>query len=93
MSVILGLINAGWDLVPLFCILPLVTDHMHFSLYFGVHWTLLGIRGIAGPLFGAFIYDTGAFSLPTLFMAIAGLTALGGLLLFPFARWKRKEST
>jgi hypothetical protein len=85
MGIMGGLAYAGWDLVPLFCIIPL-TDPANFSFYFGLHTTLLGVRGVAGPLIGALVYNTGAFSLSVLFLLIAGLTVIGGLLLFPFAR-------
>jgi hypothetical protein len=65
MGVLLGLANAGWDLVTLFCLIPL-TDPANFSLYFGLHTTLLGVRGIAGPFIGAFLFNAGVFTLPAL---------------------------
>ncbi len=85
MGMFLGLANAGWDLIPLFCIIPLA-DSANFSLYFGLSITLLGVRGIAGPFVGALLYDTGAFSLPVLFLLVAGLTMAGAVLLVLFAR-------
>ncbi len=85
MGIFLGLANAGWDLVPLFCLIPLA-DPSNFSLYFGFSTTLVGVRGITGPFIGALLYDTGAFSLPVLFLLVAGLTAAGAVLLVLFAR-------
>ncbi len=85
MGVFLGLANAGWDLIPLFCLIPLA-DPANFSLYFGLHMTLIGVRGIAGPFIGALLFDTGAFSLPVLILLVAGLTAAGAVLLVLFAR-------
>jgi hypothetical protein len=85
MSVVTGLTNAGWDLIPLFCIIPLA-DPANFSLYFGVHTTLLGIRGLAGPWIGALIYGSGALTLVRIFLLIFALTLAGAVLLIPFTR-------
>jgi MFS family permease len=89
-GVIGGITNAGWDLVPLFCILELA-DPSNFSLYFGVHTTLLGVRGIIGPAIGTLLYTAG---MPTahVFWLVAALTAFGGLLMIPFMRALRRRS-
>jgi MFS family permease len=90
MAALLGLANAGWDLVTLFCLIPL-TDTANFSLYFGLHTTLLGVRGIAGPFLGAFLYNSHTFTLSAIFLFVAGLTAAGAVFLLFFARGLEKR--
>ncbi len=85
MSILSGLANAGWDLVPLFCMIA-VTDAGSFSLYFGVHTTLFGIRGLVGPSLGTLLYSRGTLSLPAIFGLIAGVIAIGAVLMGLFAR-------
>jgi hypothetical protein len=85
MSILSGLANAGWDLVPLFCMISLA-DASHFSLYFGFHTTMFGIRGIVGPSLGALLYTRSTLSLPWIFGLISGVIAVGGILMVVFAR-------
>jgi len=85
MSILSGLANAGWDLVPLFCMIAL-SDASSFSLAIGLHWTLFGIRGLAGPSIGTFLYSTGALSLNGIFWLIAALLAFGAGMMMLFAR-------
>jgi MFS family permease len=85
MSIFSGLANAGWDLVPLFCMIAL-SDASSFSLAVGLHWTLFGIRGLAGPSIGTFLYSSGALSLNGIFWLIAALLAFGSVAMLVFAR-------
>ena len=84
-SAFLGLINAGWDLAPLFCIITLA-DPENFALYFGFHTTLVGIRGVAGPAIGTILFSTGAMSAPAIFWMVSAFTAAGGIALMRFSR-------
>jgi len=85
MSIFSGLANAGWDLVPLFCMIAL-TDASSFSLAIGLHWTLFGIRGLAGPTIGTWLYASGALSLNGIFWLIAALLGAGSCMMMFFAR-------
>jgi hypothetical protein len=85
MAILSGIANAGWDLVPLFCMIAL-TDASSFSLAIGLHWTLFGIRGVAGPTIGTWLYSTGALSLNGIFWLIAALLAFGSGMMVLFAR-------
>lgn len=85
MSILSGLANAGWDLVPLFCMLA-VADGVNFSLYIGVHTTIFGIRGLIGPSIGTLVYARGVLPLEGIFYLIAGMIAIGGALMLFFAR-------
>jgi hypothetical protein len=85
MSILSGLANAGWDLVPLFCMISL-SDASSFSLAIGLHWTLFGIRGMAGPSIGTFLYSSGILSLNGMFWLIAALLAVGACSMMLFAR-------
>jgi hypothetical protein len=84
-SAFLGLINAGWDLAPLFCIIALAEPE-NFALYFGFHTTLVGIRGVAGPAIGTLLFSTGAMSAPAIFWMVSAFTAAGGIALAWFSR-------
>ena len=53
-----GMGNAGWDLVPVFSIMLFVGKE-RMSLYFGFFNTLVGVRGIIGPLLGSWMYGAG----------------------------------
>jgi len=85
MSILTGIANAGWDLVPLFCMIA-VADAESFSLSFGIHTTLFGIRGLVGPSIGTLLYSRGVLSLPGIFGLIAGVIGLGAVLMALFAR-------
>jgi len=84
MSILSGLSNAGWDLVPLFCLLDL-SDARSFTLAVGMHYTLFGIRGTVGPTLGTLLYSSGV-PLSTLFLGIAAVIAVGGVLMLWFGR-------
>lgn len=89
-SIFLGLTNAGWDLAPLFCVIA-IADPENFSLYFGFHTTLIGIRGVAGPAIGTLLFSTGAMSASAIFWMIAAFTAAGGIALAWFSRRLRNN--
>ncbi|HET6450476.1 MAG TPA: MFS transporter [Spirochaetia bacterium] len=91
MSVFSGICNAGWDLVPLFCMIEL-TDPAAFSLAFGVHTTLFGIRGVIGPALGTYLYATGLVSLPAIFWLIAAVLGAGAVMMAVFSRGRRAGS-
>lgn len=84
MSILSGLSNAGWDLVPLFCILDL-SDARSFTLAFGLHTTLFGIRGTIGPTLGTLLYSAGV-PLHVIFLGIAAVIAIGGVMMLWFGR-------
>jgi hypothetical protein len=84
MGVLSGIVNAGWDLVPIFCIIALA-DRSNFSLYIGVNTTFFGIRGVVGPTIGTFLYSTGLLPLSWIFIVISILLAAGGVALAVFS--------
>jgi MFS family permease len=84
MSLLTGVVNAGWDLVPIFCIIALA-DRANFSLYIGMNTTFFGIRGLVGPTIGTFLYSSGALPLGWIFIFISALLAVGGAALGVFA--------
>jgi MFS family permease len=90
-SMIAGLTNAGWDLLPLFCILELANPAT-FALYFGFHTTLLGVRGILGPAVGALLYTSSGLSTAGIFWLVAALTAGGGVAMAVFARSQARRA-
>jgi hypothetical protein len=90
MSILSGFTNAGWDLVPIFCMIAL-TDPATFSLSLGLSTTLFGIRGILGPSLGTLLYSSGALPLQGIFFLITGITAAGGILLLLFSKHLRER--
>ncbi len=91
MSVLSGICNAGWDLVPLFCMIEL-TDPSTFSIAFGVYTTLFGIRGVLGPTVGTYLYSGAGLPLPMIFWLIAGLIGIGAVLMLLFSRGRQPAS-
>ncbi len=85
MSVLSGICNAGWDLVPLFCMIDL-TDASAFSVAYGLHMTLFGIRGVLGPAGGVYLYSAVGLPLPLIFWMIAALIGAGAILMYLFSR-------
>lgn len=85
MSILSGITNVGWDLVPLFCMIAL-SDMGNFSLYFGLNTTLYGVRGLVGPAIGTWLYATGTLPLHGIFWLIGGLLSVGAVSLFFFSR-------
>ncbi len=84
MSIFSGLSNAGWDLVPIFCMIQ-VADPANFSLYIGLNTTLFGIRGLIGPSIGTFLYSSGLLPITGVFLLIGALIASGGVLLILYS--------
>jgi hypothetical protein len=62
-----------------------LTDASAFSLAIGLHWTLFGIRGLAGPAIGTWLYSSGLLSLNDIFWLITGLLVLGSCLMMFYA--------
>ena len=85
MSILSGIVNAGWDLVPIFCIIALA-DRSNFSMYIGFNTTCFGIRGLIGPSIGTFIYSTGVLPLGGIFLMIAALLMVGAASMLVFSR-------
>lgn len=85
MSILSGIVNAGWDLVPIFCIIAL-SDRSNFSMYIGFNTTCFGIRGLIGPTIGTFLYSSGVLPLGGIFLVIAALLMAGGGSLLAFSR-------
>jgi len=90
-AVFLGLANAGWDIAPLFCIIALA-DPENFSLYFGFHTTLVGIRGLVGPAVGTLLHSSGAMSASGIYWIVTVLTLAGGFSLAWFTRRLKRQS-
>jgi hypothetical protein len=85
MSILSGLSNAGWDLVPIFCMIDLA-DRSNFSLSVGLSTTLFGLRGILGPSIGTLLYTGNVLPLRGIFWVIAGVILSGGVLMAVFSR-------
>jgi MFS family permease len=85
MSILSGIVNAGWDLVPIFCIIAL-SDRANFSMYIGFNTTCFGIRGLIGPSIGTFLYASGVLPLGGIFLMIGALLAVSGSSLWVFSR-------
>jgi hypothetical protein len=88
MSILSGLSTAGWDLVPIFCMISLAQRDT-FSLALGLNTTLFGIRGIIGPALGTLLASSGAIPLQWIFILIAGGIAVGGALMLLFSRRRK----
>ena len=73
-----GMGNAGWDLLPLFSIM-LFVGHEKLALYFGFFSTLVGVRGVTGPLLGNLMYSSG-MSIVSIYWLAFGLE-LGAIVL------------
>ncbi len=87
MSILSGIVNAGWDLVPIFCIIALA-DRSNFSMYIGFNTTCFGIRGLIGPTIGTSVYSAGVLPLGGIFLMIAALLMIGCGSLWLFSRGK-----
>ncbi|HUW41050.1 MAG TPA: MFS transporter [Rectinemataceae bacterium] len=78
-----GIANAGWDLIPMFSLM-LFARRERLSLYFGFHSTLIGLRGMIGPVVGTWLYSGLHVKIPTIYL-ISFFIELGGTaLLLPF---------
>jgi hypothetical protein len=85
MSILSGMCNAGWDLIPIFCMIAL-TGSQNFSVFMGLSTTLYGVRGLIGPSIGTLLYTSGAMSLDGILWMISGLLFLSSIGMFVFAR-------
>jgi MFS family permease len=78
-----GIANAGWDLLPLFAII-LFADRDRLGIYAGLSNTLIGLRGIIGPLLGTMLYERLGMRIADIYWLAFGIEALGAALLFAF---------
>jgi MFS family permease len=78
-----GVANAGWDLVPMFSLM-LFARRDRLSLYFGFHSTLIGLRGMIGPIVGAWLYSGLHVKIPTIYLISFFIEVGGTALLLPF---------
>jgi hypothetical protein len=85
MSIFNGICNAGWDIIPIFCVIAL-TDSDNFAVYIGVNTTLYGVRGLIGPTIGTLLYTSGAMSLDGILWMISALLFLSSIGMFLFSR-------
>jgi hypothetical protein len=85
MGIFSGLSNAGWDLVPLFCMIALA-EMSNFSLYAGLSTTLFGVRGLLGPTIGTWLNTSGLLPMNSIFLLIACLISTGALSMFLYSR-------
>ena len=66
---------AGLDIASLLCVLDMAPAH-RTPHYLGLHFWLMGVRGIAGPLLGWLFLATGV-PLPLVFWIIAAVVLVG----------------
>jgi len=78
-----GMSNAGWDLIPIFSLI-LFAQGRRLSLYFGFHATLVGLRGLIGPVVGAWLYTGLGLSISTIYLIAYASILLGAVLLYLF---------
>ncbi|MGO8694056.1 MAG: MFS transporter [Rectinemataceae bacterium] len=78
-----GIANAGWDLVPIFSLM-LFARRERLSLYFGFHSTLMGLRGMIGPLVGTWLYAGLGMKISTIYLVGFAIELGGTALLLPF---------
>ena len=83
-----GLNASGWDLFSLICILRLSPPD-RIARYWGLHLTLLGVRGVAGPIIGAILYETHLFRIVGLYVLAGSLTLAGSAALLVFTGYLR----
>jgi|GEM_PF-1461038 len=78
-----GIANAGWDLLPLFSIL-LFAKPSKVSLYMGLYNALIGVRGLAGPLMGTWLYEGLGMRIADIYWLAFGVELAGAALLAAF---------
>lgn len=86
-----GMSNAGWDLIPMFSLMLFARDDRRLGFYFGFHGTMVGLRGLLGPLVGTWLYAGLHLRIATVYLLAFGLELLGAALLLPFWAGLRRE--
>lgn len=79
-----GVSNAGWDLVPMFSLMLFARDDRRLGFYFGFHGTMIGLRGLTGPLVGTWLYAGLHLPIATIYLGAFVLELIGAALLLPF---------
>ncbi|HUX40311.1 MAG TPA: MFS transporter [Rectinemataceae bacterium] len=85
-----GMSNAGWDLIPIFSLM-LFARGRKLGFYFGFHSTLIGLRGLVGPLVGTWLYVGLGLRISTIYLLAYGLELFGIALLVPYYFATRRE--
>jgi predicted MFS family arabinose efflux permease len=84
-----GIANAGWDLLPLFTILRFA-DASRLGLYMGLYNTLIGIRGLAGPALGTWLYEGASLRIAGIYWIAFAIELAGAVLLWLF--WAARKA-
>jgi MFS family permease len=82
-SILSGVANAGWDLLPLFVMITFA-HRSRLSLYMGAHNTLVGLRGLLGPLLGTWLYQGLHVKISSLYIVSFCIALAGSALLLAF---------
>lgn len=75
---------SGLDMSTMLTVLALSRPG-RLSTYIGVHYLLMGVRGLLGPALGYGLYTAGV-PIPAIYLVIAAIVLTGGLALFPLRR-------
>jgi hypothetical protein len=82
-SILGGVANAGWDLLPLFTIGALA-GRKRLALYFGLHNTLIGVRGLTGPVLGTWLHEGVGIPIASVYLMAFWTEMAGAALLLAF---------
>jgi MFS family permease len=85
-----GMANAGWDLLPFFTIL-LFADQSRLGLYMGFFNTLVGLRGLIGPVLGGFLYESLGMRISDIYWLAFAMEIAGAALILPFLASMRRS--
>jgi len=86
-----GMSNAGWDLIPIFSLM-LFARGRKLGFYFGFHSTLIGLRGLVGPIVGTWLYSGLGLRISTIYLLGFGIELAGTALLVPYYLATRKAA-
>ena len=90
-SMLHGFSTAGFELIPLFAMIRFAKERI--SLYFALHSTLVGIRGIIGPFIGNFLYSGLGLPIVSIFWGAYITSMIGVAAMFVFAVfWTKHEA-
>jgi len=78
-----GMALAGWDLLSLFALF-LFASPEKVSLYLGFHGTLVGVRGVLGPILGTWFYEGLHWSIVSIYWIAFWLEIAGVIMLLAF---------
>lgn len=87
-SVVTGLGNSGYDLIPFLALIALAGPG-RLPVYIAFHNSLVGVRGLIGPYLGTALHDAAGMSISSIYWLVTAISTVGVVAMAVFLARRR----